>query len=229
VIVSVHLADLDWRAMPGVLRRAPDPKIVPGLSYAETVLTAALGARMLPAPRLRRVGLIAAWSDDLALDRFLADHPLAERLSAGWQVRLEPLRVLGSWAAMPGLPTDERMVEDGEPVAVLTLGHLRALRAPQFFRQSAGAEAEVVTDPALLASTGLARPPRLLSTFSLWRTAAAMREYAYRSDGAHFAAVRADRAQPFHHESAFIRFRPYASQGRWDGHDPLADLGVGRS
>lgn len=51
-----------------------------------------------------------------------------------------------------------------------------------------------------------------------------MREFAFGKDGAHQAAVSADRALPFHHESAFIRFRPYASQGSWDGRDPLAGL-----
>ena len=51
-----------------------------------------------------------------------------------------------------------------------------------------------------------------------------MRKYAISADGTHRAAMAADRAQPFHHESAFVRFRPYASRGSWDGRDPLADL-----
>ena len=51
-----------------------------------------------------------------------------------------------------------------------------------------------------------------------------MRDYAYRRQGAHQAAVRSDRARPFHHEYAFVRFRPYASQGVWGSSDPLADV-----
>jgi hypothetical protein len=38
------------------------------------------------------------------------------------------------------------------------------------------------------------------------------------------AAVRRDRERGFHHESAFIRFRPYRSAGSWRGADPLAGL-----
>jgi hypothetical protein len=109
-------------------------------------------------------------------------------------------------------------------VAVLTIGHLRLGRAAPFLRSSAPAERGAVRNPAVLASTALARPPHLVSTFSLWRSAAAMRDYAHDSTGTHQAAVRADRAKPFHHESAFIRFRPYASQGSWDGRDPLASV-----
>jgi hypothetical protein len=76
----------------------------------------------------------------------------------------------------------------------------------------------------IAASIGFARPalPRLVSTFSIWRSAAAMRAYAFDSAGSHQAAVQADRARPFHHESAFVRFRPYASEGSRDGRNPLA-------
>ena len=49
-----------------------------------------------------------------------------------------------------------------------------------------------------------------------------MLDYAQGESGAHHGAVRKDHARPFHHRSAFVRLRPYASSGRWDGRDPLA-------
>lgn len=222
MIVSVHLAEIGWRRTLASLRRRPNPAGVPGLTYAELALGTPLRAGPIPKPGPGRVGLIAAWEDDEALDAFLASHPLAERLSAGWHARLTPLRVYGSWAGMPGLPKRELPVEDEEPVAVLTLGRPRIGRAIPFLKSSAPAERAAVDDPAVLASTALARPPGFVSTFSLWRSSAAMRKYAHSGDGAHQAAVRADRASPFHHESAFVRFRPYASEGKWEGRDPLA-------
>ncbi len=222
MVVSVQLADVGWPATPRLLRQKLDPTTVPGLTYAESVLSVPLRAQRLPRPGPGRVGLIAAWEDDEAFDSFLAGHPLAARLSGGWQVRLEPLRVFGAWPRMPGLPERELPVDDGEPVVVLTLGRPRLLRLPPFLKASARAERAAAHHPAQLASTALARPPRLVSTFSVWRSAAAMREYAATGTGAHQAAVRADRKLPFHHESAFIRFRPYASRGSWDGGDPLA-------
>jgi hypothetical protein len=226
MIFSVHIADVGVRTAPGVLRRGPQTSGVSGLLYAQTTITAPLSKRALVAPRPGRVGLIAAWEDDEAFDEFSANHPLAARLAGGWHVRLEPLRVSGKWSGVPDLPTEERPVDDEEPVAVLTLGRLRYLRAVPFLRASARAEGEALSNPELLASSGLARPP-LVATFSLWRTAAGMRDYAHRrSDGAHPAAKRADSAKPFHKESAFVRFRPYASRGSWDGYDPLAALAL---
>jgi hypothetical protein len=50
-----------------------------------------------------------------------------------------------------------------------------------------------------------------------------MRDYALgRPDPSHLNAIKADRRKTFHHQEAFVRFRPYASSGSWDGSDPLA-------
>jgi hypothetical protein len=224
MIVSVHIVDAGFPRMLSALRRTPRPDSVAGLGYAETTVTARQGGSGLPLYP-GRFGLIAAWDDDRALDDFArSDHPLAGSLVAGWHVRLEPLRVSGAWPAMPGLPSRQLPVEDDEPVVVLTLGRPRLTRIRPFLRSAGAAEEEVVAAPGLLASIGLARPARLVSTFSLWRSAAAMRDYSYREGGAHMAAVKADRELPFHHESAFIRFRPYRSEGEWEGRDPLAGL-----
>jgi hypothetical protein len=209
--------------MLNALRSSPRPGAVPGLRYAATTITAAQGGRdRRPPVYAGRFGLIAAWDDDEALDDFIrSDHPLASRLAGGWQARLEPLRVSGAWPAMPGLPERQLPLEDDEPVAVLTLGRPRLRVLRPFLRSAGPAEKEAVAAPGRLASIGLARPPRLVSTFSLWRSNAAMRDYAYQNAGAHMAAVRTDRERPFHHESAFVRFRPYRSEGEWDGRDPL--------
>lgn len=224
MIASVHIAEVGPREAAGVLLRPPRPNAVPGLSYAETLTTAALGEPLLPPKQLRRVGMMAAWENDEAFEQFCRSHPLGRRFSGGWQVRLQPLRVAGSWAGMSGLPVRALAVDDREPVAILTLGRLRLLRTGAFRRSAAPAEGEAIENPALLAGTGLARPPRLVATFSLWRSAAEMRDYATGEGGAHRAAVQAHHARPFHHESAFLRFRPYASRGEWDGRDPLAGL-----
>lgn len=222
MIASVHIAELSPRASIRALRSTPDPAATPGLRYADVLTGAPLSASLLPKPAPGRVGLVAVWDDDAAIDRFLDGHPLARVLSSGWHARLEPLRATtNGWAGMPPLVGEEQPVSDDEPVAVLTYGRLNVRRAYRFLRASAPAEGEALDHPALLASTGLARPPRLVATFSLWRSAAGMREYAYRGGG-HTAAMRDMRRREFHSEYLFARFRPYATHGTWDGRDPLA-------
>jgi hypothetical protein len=77
VIASVHLAESGPRRGLRAYFRAPDPAVVPGLTYAETVVTAPLSSALLPKPSIGKVGLIASWQDDEHLDRFLADPILA--------------------------------------------------------------------------------------------------------------------------------------------------------
>jgi len=221
MIFSIDIAEVGTRRGLRLLSRRPRPEEVEGLRYAETVFTAPLGGGLLPAPDFGTVALLAAWDSDSSLDRF-ASHPLGRELAGGWQVRMAPLRVSGAWPGLEGLPERPLPVDDEEPVAVLTLGRLMPWRARPFLRAAAPAEADAVAEPGLLASTGFGRLPSLVSTFTLWSTAAAMRDYAYRQGGSHRAAVATDRERAFHRHSAFIRFRPYATRGEWAGADPLA-------
>jgi hypothetical protein len=224
VIASFHLADVGARASAGLMRRRPSRGEVPGLRYAVIAGAARLGGRVLPSPTPGRVGLITFWEREEALERFLDEHPLAKRLEGGWQVALQPTRVYGAWPPLAGLLREEEAMDEHEPAAVLTLGRLRLTHTLRFLRATAAAEELLLHEPALLAATGLARPPALVATFSLWRSTSAMRAYATgRHDPRHRAAIQAHAARPFHHESAFIRFRPLRASGSWDGRDPLAD------
>jgi hypothetical protein len=219
MIVSIDIAEVGPRQGLRALARRPRAGEVGGLRYAETVFTVPLGGSLVSRPNLGTIALIAAWEDDVALDLF-AGHPLARALSNGWQARMVPLRVSGAWPQMPGLPERQLPVDAEEPVAVLTLAKLKPWRLRAFLQAAAPAEADAVTAPGLLASTAFGRPP-LVSTFSLWSSAAAMRDYAYRDGGSHRAAVATDSARPFHSESAFIRFRPYAVRGECAGFGAL--------
>ncbi|WP_242581727.1 spheroidene monooxygenase [Streptomyces sp. MST-110588] len=230
MIVSVHIADVGVRSVAGVLRHRPQPGALKaygpsGLRYGETLLTGRIAAgppRLVPG----RAALLAAWEDDAALDRFLTDHPLAQRLASGWHIRLRPLRIAGSWGPMPVeiAPEDAAEAEAEEPVAVLTFGRLRLRRAVPFLRANSRAAGRAAASPGMMFSAALARPPRFVSTFSVWRSARAMNQYAYgTAEPEHIDAVKDDRSQPFHHESAFVRFRPYGEWGTLDGRRPLAD------
>ncbi|MHB1536987.1 MAG: spheroidene monooxygenase [Solirubrobacteraceae bacterium] len=224
MIVTVHICAPGPARAIRAFRACPAARTVEGLTHAQTLLTAPLGGGLLPRPNPSEIALLASWEEESKLDRFLEDASLAGPFADGWHVRMRPLRVFGCWRAMPGLPTTPTEVEPDEPVAVLTLGRPRKARLLSFARAAAAAEAELERHAGLLAATGLAHPPRLVSTFSLWRSTAEMRGYAHDAAGAHSSAVRRDRAEPFHHESAFIRLKPYHSAGTWGTRDPLLSV-----
>jgi hypothetical protein len=211
MIGSVHLMRLSARETPAAIRGRPRAGRVPGLRFAELNTRARLGPSVLPSPLPGRFALVALWDDDAALDAWLAAAP---RLAGDWHVRLEPLRAFGRIAAMGGLVEREQPVDDDERVAVLTYGRLRPRVAHHFLRASARAEGRAVDDPAMVRGTAMAGLPRTVATFSLWRTAAEMRRYAY-DRGAHTDAMRAMREHDFHSEYVFARFRPYGDAGSW--------------
>ncbi|MEJ7584881.1 MAG: hypothetical protein WKF43_12560, partial [Acidimicrobiales bacterium] len=133
-VVSIHLADVGLRSGLGLLRTRFRPGSIDGLRHADVGTAAPLGPSVLPKPTFGRVGFIGFWDDERALDHFVRDHPLAQRLRGGWQARMEPLRRSGSW---PGLDADisasRHTAYDG-PAVVLTLGRLRPSQALRFLR-----------------------------------------------------------------------------------------------
>jgi hypothetical protein len=224
MIASIQIADVGAFAGARLLRAQPSRKTTTGLRYAALMATAPLDGTRLPRPTPSRIALFSAWESERALDAFLAAHPLAIALSRdGWRARLQPTHLYGAWPELDGIAGHEPAMADEEPAAVLTLGRLRISQAPRFLKASAAAERLAVSDPAMLRGTGLARPPALVATFSLWSRTDAMRGYASgRAGGEHRDAVKAHTTRPFHHQSAFFRFRPYDSAGTWEGSDPLS-------
>ncbi len=82
----------------------------------------------------------------------------------------------------------------------------------------------MVEAPGLVWATGIARVPKIVATCSLWETSKAAATYAYgHREPAHSDAIAAGEAKPFHHQQAFIRFRPYAARGHLDGKNPLTE------
>ena len=86
-----------------------------------------------------------------------------------------------------------------------------------------GPPRRVLTAPGMLWTTGLAKPP-FVATCSLWESTDALSSYAYgQAEPAHHDAIAAARAKAFHHQSAFVRFRPYAVEGSLGGANPLPE------
>jgi hypothetical protein len=214
-VASVHVADVGFASAVRGLR---GPRRAPGLRHADAAIAAPLSADgRLTTPELGRLALVAFWDDHASVTSFLAKHPFARRLAGGWRAQLEPLRAFGEW---PGLdddvPRDRATPDHHGPAIVTTLGRLRVSQTRRFLQTSRPAEVAAHQADGFLWGTALARPP-FVATLSIWSSAESLSRYAYGArEPAHRSAIDEDRHKPFHHRSAFIRWRIVEQAGQLD-------------
>jgi hypothetical protein len=220
MLMSVHIAEVSAGKAFAALRRTPDPDAIQGMRYARSWLTLPLRTGMMLTLVPTGVMMLAAWDDDESLDKFLS-HPWARPYENGWRARMTPVRSIGALPGLPDLPRREQPTGD-QPVAALTAGRLRAGKIMPFLVTSAAAERDARAHPGFIEGHALFHPPMGIGTFSLWRNAREMRQYALGSyPGGHKKAIDVDQERQFWHERLFSRHLPYSAEGQWKGRNPF--------
>ena len=221
-VFTFHLVQLPVSTTVPLLRRAPRPDRVGGLRYAECLSLMRLGAPAISTDRLqlRRLAMFAHWDDEAAVDEFLAGP--GRHFASGWHVRMTFLRRWSQLAALPDLPQRADKWDDEEPVIAVTLARMRLFEVPRFLTWGRPVERLVRDHPDTTLALAAMRPPRSVSTFSIWRSIRAMTEMVHgHSDvgepARHADAMTERRRRDFHHEFATYRFRPLSEHGSWDG------------
>jgi len=221
MIHSFHLALLPPSATVRALRRAPQAV---GLRHAECLALMRLGSPAISVERmqLRRLAMFAEWEAESALERFLAEDTLGRWLADGWHVRLQYLRRYGEIAALAGLPVRAGEWDLDEPIVAVTLARLKLPELPRFLKWGRPVERLVAHHPGTTFATAAVRPPRTFSTFTIWRSVRDMTDMVHGRSAVpqahrHAVAMAEQHRRDFHHESAFMRFRPLSEHGTWDG------------
>ena len=208
-------------------------KRVPGLRFSKLMGSGAANGFGFW-PNLRRYGLMAVWDDAAAAAAFFARHPLwaayQQRSAETWTVHLAPLKAHGLWDgqapfeyAAAGPPAAEPAAA-GAPMAVLTRASIRWRKAPRFWQFVEPTSAALAQAAGVRAAIGLGELPLVRqATFSVWESAQAMQEYAYK-DARHREVIQLTRREKWYGEELFARFQVLSSTGTLDGADPLAGL-----
>jgi hypothetical protein len=229
MIASFHLTRYPRRkAGHAASRMAFDRPVLAGTDGLQfwRLLGTGRGAAMSLGADLQRWALFAVWRDAAALDRFLASSPVpAGWRAAGqetWSVRLRYAGGHGRWGGRdPFGGTTQAVLAPGERVAVLTRATIRPRRLVRFYRAVPAVDHALASADGCLRAVGIGEwPVARQATFSLWRDAAAIRDFAFRV-GPHRTVINRTREEDWYAEECFARFVPYDSAGAWDGEDPL--------
>lgn len=222
-VFTFHLAEVPVTTAVALLRRPPSPDDVVGLRYAECLSVMRLGAPTVSPARiqLRRLAMFARWDDETAIDAYLSGPGRSRHLAAGWHVRMEYLRRWSHLAALADLPARAGDWDEDEPVVAVTLARMKLPELPRFLRWGKPVERLVRDDPNTTLALAALRPPRSISTFSIWTSVRAMTGMVHgrtgNPDAARHAAAMVERSRrDFHREFATYRFRPLSEHGSWD-------------
>jgi heme-degrading monooxygenase HmoA len=204
---------------------------IPGLRFGKLLGSGVdFGLR----PNFRRYGFMAVWDDADAAAHFFAHdahwQQYQQRSQELWRADLLPLMGHGLWDGQNAFNYAPKTDAPAEaPVAVLTRASIRLTRSWSFWRAVPPVSRSVQEAPGLLAAIGLGELPIVRqATFSVWRTAAEMRQYAYgqQHEGRHKDVIRRTRQEGWYSEEMFARFRVLRTEGTWDGQNPLPLIGA---
>ncbi|MDO7852103.1 spheroidene monooxygenase [Hymenobacter convexus] len=208
---------------PGQLKR------VPGLRFFKLMGSGAANGFGFW-PNLDRYGFMAVWEDVAAADTYFHRHALwasyQQRSAETWTVQLAPIKAQGLWDGQNPFSKTGASAAPAEnvPMAVLTRASIRWRKAPRFWQFVEPTSAALAQAVGVRAAIGLGELPLVRqATFSVWESARAMQEYAYR-DVRHREVIQLTRRENWYAEELFARFRVLGSLGSLDGRDPLAGL-----
>jgi len=198
----------------------PALRRVPGLRFWKLLGT---GDGFSLRPDFARYGLLAVWESPEHARAFFDGSPIMRRFrrraDETWTIRMVAIQARGSWSGVnpfePAAPCCEG------PLAVLTRATIRWRRLAAFWSRVPATNRALDGAPGLVLSVGIGEAPIVRqATFSLWRSEAEMRAFAYRAP-AHAEVVRRTRHEAWYAEDLFARFAPVSSEGSWNGTDPL--------
>jgi hypothetical protein len=223
-VFTFHLAKTGISTTLRSLFRPPTGQKVRGLIHAECMTRMTLGAPILSPARmqLRHLTMFAAWESHNAIDEFLTSTSLGRALATGWHVRMALLRRWGHVSEFDGFAESVGEQDPAAPVIAVTLARTKPLQVARFIRWGKPVEQLVRDHPGTTLALAANRPPRTVSTFSVWTSQREMVDMVRGQSDVprperHAVAMAERQRKDFHFEFTTLRFRPITEHGIWEG------------
>ncbi|MFK8102890.1 MAG: hypothetical protein AB8G15_10215 [Saprospiraceae bacterium] len=175
-------------------------------------------------PNFGAYGMLCVWDNENAARQFFQENSgflkFKTRCEEYWTVFLQTSKVHGLWSGRcPFEPTISS--DDHTLTAVLTRATIKYRHLLNFWQHVPKVSQSIENRKGLIFSIGVGELPLVQqATFSLWESARDMMDYAYRSHY-HKEVVQKTRKLGWYREEMFARFSPFATEGSWQGENPL--------
>ena len=153
------------------------------------------------------------WGFLICIDEKLVEELDESALVTGWRKRsrsefrvlLDPIASHGKWSGAEPFSFSSSSTKDGNVVAI-TRARIKWMQNFRFWKTVPAVTKSLHQSAGLITAFGIVEAPiGLQGTFSLWESAAAMRDFAYKS-APHTAAIDATSRYKWYAEELFARF-----------------------
>jgi hypothetical protein len=225
-LATVHVFGVPGGKIPAAFwRTARDGRTLrsqPGLTFGRVLGTSHGTTFSLRDSDLRHWVIVSSWTSTAAAEDFERSSVVrawsalaSERL----RVRLRPLSARGTWGGVEAFGRPDPSPVDGR-VASITRARLAPRKAVQFWRAVPAVAADLAQVDGVQLAIGIGEAPvGFQGTFSIWESAQATTEFAYRRP-AHQVAIRRTEEEHWYAEELFARFAVLDVEGTYAGRTP---------
>jgi heme-degrading monooxygenase HmoA len=182
---------------------------IEGLEFYR-LLGSGAGSGFRPWPDLGTYALLTVWKNGQLADQSHNNdevfQSLQERSSAQRSFWLKPVRGHGTWHGKAPFDIQSEYDTPNQRTAVITRASIKPWLMPYFWLRVGGVSKHLVNMPGLQLAKGIGEWPLFeQATFSVWQSASAIDDYAYKTRP-HKSAVRSTRKVQWYSEEMFTRF-----------------------
>ncbi|MEN9687373.1 MAG: hypothetical protein RL381_385 [Actinomycetota bacterium] len=161
------------------------------------------------------------WGMVILIERDCLENFDSSSLITSWRRRakdefrvvLSPLSSHGSWAGRNPFSETKSLSNENAEVVAITRARIRWKKNRIFWNSVPPVVSDLRSNPGLIAAIGIGEAPiGLQGTFSLWSSATALRNFAYKGD-AHQKVIAETRTIGWYSEELFARFEVLERRG----------------
>jgi hypothetical protein len=177
-------------------------------------------------PDFSTYALVCSWQYIEAARHFFDQSVIFKRFKQQteeyWTTYMHTTAAHGKWSGMEPFPVTALPADNTHSViGVITRGTIATKHLYRFWKQTPAVSAAIAAQPGLIFTKGIGELPIVQqATFSLWQSKKDMVNFAYRHE-AHTKVIKQTRELGWYTEELFAQFKPIASDGTWNGSNPL--------